>query len=316
MLYVGVDIGGMSLKIGIVNEKGEILSRFVMVFDKQSKQEEMIVALANNIKNHIKEEKYNINDIKGIGVSCAGVVNTKTGYCDYSANLNWNKLDLCGILTKYTGLEAKITNDANAAILGEVKFGIAKNYHNVVMLTLGTGVGGGLYLDDKLFEGNEGKGAELGHSLFIYNGRKCACGLKGCFEKYASASALIYDTKEAMKLDKDSLMWKYCENDIEKVNGKTAFECAKNGDPSAIKVVDQYISYLSYGILNFCNIFRPEVVILGGGVSNQKEYLTNPIKEILKENNYGYKNTPPVEVLIAKLGNDAGIIGAAALLMD
>ena len=119
-----------------------------------------------------------------------------------------------------------------------------------------------------------------------------------------------------MKLDKDSLMWKYCENDIEKVNGKTAFECAKNGDPSAKKVVDQYISYLSYGILNFCNIFRPEVVILGGGVSNQKEYLTNPIKEILKENNYGYKNTPPVEVLIAKLGNDAGIIGAAALLMD
>lgn len=314
MLYIGVDIGGMSLKIGVVNELGEIISKFTMNFDKNIPQDEMIKSLAIKINEHIKENNY--TDVKGIGVSCAGVVNTKTGYCDFSANLNWINLDICGILKKYTSLDTKIANDANCAVLGEVKFGVAKNYHNVVMLTLGTGVGGGLYLDDKLYEGNQGKGAELGHSLFIYNGRKCACGLKGCFERYASASALISDTKKAMLKNKESLLWKYCDFNLDNVNGKVAFDCAKLNDKTAIKVVNKYISYLSYGILNFCNIFRPEVIILGGGISNQKENLTMPIKKILKENNYGYKNTPVVDVLIAKLGNDAGIIGAACLLMN
>ena len=314
MLYIGVDIGGMSLKIGVVNELGEIISKFTMNFDKNIPQDEMIKSLAIKINEHIKENNY--TDVKGIGVSCAGVVNTKTGYCDFSANLNWINLDICGILKKYTSLDTKIANDANCAVLGEVKFGVAKNYHNVVMLTLGTGVGGGLFLDDKLYEGNHGKGAELGHSLFIYNGRKCACGLKGCFERYASASALISDTKKAMLKNKESLLWKYCDFNLDNVNGKVAFDCAKLNDKTAIKVVNKYISYLSYGILNFCNIFRPEVIILGGGISNQKENLTMPIKKILKENNYGYKNTPVVDVLIAKLGNDAGIIGAACLLMN
>ncbi len=313
MLYIGVDIGGMSIKIGVVNEKGEIISRFNMIFEHIN-QEEMIISLANKINEHIKDN--NLKDIQGIGISCAGVVNSNTGYCDYSANLGWDKLDVCGILSRYTNLKCKISNDANCATLGEVKFGIAKNYHNVVMLTLGTGVGGGLYLNDKLFEGYQGKGAELGHSLFIYNGRECACGLKGCFERYASASALIYDTKEEMLKNRNSKMWEYADNDINNVNGKTAFECSKLGDESAIKVVNQYINYLSAGILSFCNIFRPEAVILGGGISNQKEYLIKPIKKILKDNNYGYKNTPSVDVLIAKLGNDAGIIGAAALVMD
>lgn len=314
MLYIGVDIGGMSLKIGVVNEFGEIISKFTMNFDKNIPQDEMIKSLAIKINEHIKENNY--TDVKGIGVSCAGVVNTKTGYCDFSANLNWINLDICGILKKYTSLDTKIANDANCAVLGEVKFGVAKNYHNVVMLTLGTGVGGGLYLDDKLYEGNQGKGAELGHSLFIYNGRKCACGLKGCFERYASASALISDTKKAMLKNKESLLWKYCDFNLDNVNGKVAFDCAKLNDKTAIEVVNKYISYLSYGILNFCNIFRPEVIILGGGISNQKENLIVPIKKILKENNYGYKNTPEVDVLIAKLGNDAGIIGAACLLMN
>lgn len=314
MLYIGVDIGGMSLKIGVVNEFGEIISKFTMNFDKNIPQDEMIKSLAIKINEHIKENNY--TDVKGIGVSCAGVVNTKTGYCDFSANLNWTNLDICGILKKYTSLDTKIANDANCAVLGEVKFGVAKNYHNVVMLTLGTGVGGGLYLDDKLYEGNQGKGAELGHSLFIYNGRKCACGLKGCFERYASASALISDTKKAMLKNKESLLWKYCDFNLDNVNGKVAFDCAKLNDKTAIEVVNKYISYLSYGILNFCNIFRPEVIILGGGISNQKENLIVPIKKILKENNYGYKNTPEVDILIAKLGNDAGIIGAACLLMN
>lgn len=313
MLYIGVDIGGTSIKVGFVNEKGEIVSRFVRKIIKDEEQVTTIKKLGEMINEHIKEHEY--KEIKGIGIGCPGAINTKTGCCDYSANLYWENLNVCQILKDICHMDVRIANDANAAVLGEAKFGVAKNYKNLVMLTLGTGVGGGLYLDDHLYEGNEGKGAELGHALFIYNGRQCACGRKGCFERYASATALIYDTKEAMKKHPESAMWKYVDGDIDKVDGKTAFETSKLGDKTALEVVDQYIHYLAAGIINFCNIFRPEAIVLGGGICAQGDYLIKPIEKLLIENDYGYKNTPRVDLLIAKLGNDAGILGAAALMM-
>ena len=146
------------------------------------------------------------------------------------------------------------------------------------------------------------------------NGRKCGCGRKGCFEAYASASALLRLTKEEMKKNPHSLMWEYADFNLNNVNGLTSFECAKKGDLSANNVVNKYVYYLGEGILNFCNIFRPEVVVLGGGVSNQKEFLISKVKKYLEENHYGFKKTRSVDVLIASLGNDAGIIGAASLI--
>lgn len=313
MKIIGVDIGGTSIKTGVVNEKGEIISKFVIKIVKGEEQVYTINKLADQINKHISENNY--NDIIGIGIGCPGAINSELGRCDYSPNLKWENLNICQIISEKCNLPCKITNDANAAILGEVKFGIAKNYKNVVMLTLGTGVGGGLYLDDKLFEGNEGKGAELGHALFEYNGRLCGCGRKGCFEAYGSATALINDTKKMMEEHHDTKMWDFVEHDINKVDGRTAFETSKLGDEYAKKVVDQYTSFLAQGILSFVNVFRPQAIILGGGVCAQKDYLINPIKKILEKENYGLKNTPPVEILIAKLGNDAGILGAAALML-
>lgn len=313
MKIIGVDIGGTSIKVGVVNEKGEIISRFVIKIIKGEEQVYTINKLADLINDHIKEHNY--NDIIGIGIGCPGAINSGLGRCDYSPNLKWENLNICELISKRCNLPCKITNDANAAILGEVKFGIAKNYKNVVMLTLGTGVGGGLYLDDKLFEGNEGKGAELGHALFEYNGRQCGCGRKGCFEAYGSATALINDTKQMMEEHKDTKMWDFVDHDINKVDGRTAFETSKLGDEYALKVVEQYTSFLAQGILSFINVFRPEAIILGGGICAQKEYLINPIKKILEKENYGLKNTPAVEILIAQLGNDAGILGAAALML-
>nr|MCR5514032.1 ROK family protein [Bacilli bacterium] len=251
----------------------------------------------------------------GIGIGCPGSINSRSGICCFSGNLGWNNAPVAEMIRQATGLPTKVTNDANAAMLGEAKFGVGKQYNNLVLLTLGTGVGGGLFLDGKLYEGNEGKGTELGHMVIERGGRQCTCGLKGCLEAYASVTALISDTKKAMKKDKDSKMWDFVKGDIKKVDGRTSFECAKKGDKTALKVVDDYEEYLTLGIINFCNIFRPEAVILSGGLSNQRKYLTDAVEKKLAAKDYGFKRTPEVKVLVSALGSDAGIVGAAALFI-
>ena len=209
----------------------------------------------------------------------------------------------------------RLTNDANAASLGEAKFGAGKSYDNIIMLTLGTGVGGGIIINGKLYEGNEGKGAELGHSVIVVDGEQCTCGRKGCLETYASATALIRETKKAMHANRRSLMWKICP-DIDLVGGKVPFEAAKKGDKVAIDVLDNYIKYLGEGILNFCNIFRPNVVVLSGGIANAGDYLFDRVNKYIADRNYGYKMTPEVKVVPAELGYYSGKIGAAALFFE
>ena len=170
------------------------------------------------------------------------------------------------------------------------------------------------YLDGKLIEGGNSLGAELGHVTLVADGEPCACGRKGCVEQYVSASALIRDTKRAMLKDKNSSMWKAVGGDIEKVDGKTAFTEAKHGDESAITVIDNFVKYLGETIMSYSNIFRPDVFIIGGGISFQGEYLTDKIHEYCKKHNYGYKGLAPCKITTAKLFNDAGIIGAYCLV--
>ncbi len=316
MVAIGIDIGGTSFKYGIVSEEGKILFKHSYLVDESITQEEMIENLGRSINDFINEENIDRKDILGIGVGCPGSIDSTKGVCDYSNNLKWKDLNVCKILTEITSLKCLISNDANVACLGEVKFGAGKKYNNAVMLTLGTGVGSGIVIDGKLYEGNQGKGAEIGHEVIRFNGRKCTCGRRGCLEAYASATALIKDTKTAMRKNHDSLMWNYVDGNIKKVDGSTSFECSKKEDKAAKKVVDNYVWYLSQGILNICSVFRPECVILGGGVSNQKEYLVSKIKANLEKDHYGFGIAPKVEVLIAELGNNAGIIGAASLLFS
>ena len=183
------------------------------------------------------------------------------------------------------------------------------------MLTLDTGVGGGIVLDNKLYEGGFSKGAELGHMVIQIGGEPCNCGRRGCLEAYASATALMRMTKRAMEEDKQSSMWEFVDGDIEKVSGRTAFECSKKGDKSAVKVVDEFVMYLSHGIMNLTNIFRPDAFIIGGGVSAQGAYLTDKLTAYCEKFYFGYKNSPKPKIITATLGNDAGIIGAAALVI-
>ena len=311
--YIGVDIGGMSVKIGLVNENGNILDKKVIKTDGSA--ESVIRSLGTALQEFLEENHLSAAEIEGIGIGCPGAITAATGMVEYSNNLGWHHVPLVDGLRAYVDTYYKISNDANVAALGEAIFGAAKGYSDVIMFTLGTGVGGGIIIDKKLYEGNESKGAELGHAVLVLGGEECTCGRKGCIEAYCSASALIRDTKRAMVRHTDSAMWEYANNDINNVNGRTAFAMARENDAAALEVVENYIKYLSESIMNYCNIFRPQAFVLGGGICGEGRYLLDKVEKYCKERNYGYQGTPEVKILTATLGNDAGIIGAAALLV-
>lgn len=314
MYYVGVDIGGMSIKIGIVNGEGKILHSSTIVTEKIT-PELQIKKTANAIEELLKNSKIEKSDIKGVGVGCPGAI-TKEGMVRSSSNLKWTYFPLKDLLEGHLGLPVRVANDADAAALGEFIFGEGKRFNNIVMLTLGTGVGGGIILNRKLYEGTNGVVAELGHISLRLGGHRCGCGRRGCYEQYASATALIRQTKQAMNKDKNSLTWQLVGGDINKVDGKTAFLAAKAGDKTGKKIVEKYVSYIAEGLLDYCNVFRPDAFILGGGISKEGRYLTDKIVKYLDMMDYGYPGSPRAEVLTASLKNDAGIIGAASLMAE
>lgn len=313
MYIFGVDIGGTGVKAGIVDEQGKIIKKSYILTDKSHDYKIIVKDIAEQLKALSREANIELSEFGGIGIGCPGAINSKKGIVDYANNLYWTDVPLADELNKYIDLPVKVSNDANVAALGETYFGAGKSYSDTVLLTLGTGVGGGIVIDNKLFEGNESKGTELGHTVIVCGGEPCTCGRRGCLEAYASATALIRDTKRAMEADKSSKMWDFVGSDIEKVDGRTSFETAKIGDASAQRVVDNYIEALGEGIVDFVNIFRPQAVILGGGVCAQGDNLIKPLDAFVKKYAYGGDRSPSVDLVIASLGNDAGLIGAAAL---
>lgn len=311
MYAIGIDLGGTTVKAGLV-EDGKILVKSSIKTGAKRPYGEVIGDIAEQVKKLAQSANVDFKDVASVGVGCPGAVTGETGVVSYSCNLNWKGVPLGGELSSLLGVPVKVTNDANAAALGEAKFGAGKNYSDVIFLTLGTGVGGGIVLGGKLYEGNESKGAEVGHMVIKTGGRRCACGRRGCFEVYASATALVRLTRAAMRKNPDSIMRKIAEEEGG-ADGRTAFEAEKLGDKAAAKVIDEYVGSLAEGIMNFCNIFRPQAIVIGGGVSAQGHNLTDRITAVCERGDYGYKGTPKVEILPATLGNDAGIIGAAAL---
>lgn len=313
MVAIGIDVGGMSIKGAAVDSSGKMYDVFTIPVSPYEKAESLLEKTANTVLEYIANHK-ELGEISGIGMGVPGQIDSVHGIVGTSANLpKWNGVNVKEIMENLTHIPTKITNDANAAALAEVKYGAGNNCETAIMLTLGTGVGCGVILNGKLFEGNEGKGAELGHSTLILGGRQCGCGRKGCFEAYASASGLIKDTEDAIAKHPESKMKKIAVQ-FGKVNGRVAFKAAKEyKDPVAIKVVNQYVMYLGEGLLNICNIFRPNLIILSGGVANEGDYLIEMVNQYIRERDYGYKNSPEVKVVQGKLGYDSGKIGAAAL---
>ncbi len=313
MYFIGVDIGGMSIKVGLVDENGNIVAKNRKVTAKTA--DECIAGINEQIDSLLNENNLTVKDLLGIGIGSPGLINSKDGIVISNCNMGWDNVAIVDELKKVYDIPVKLSNDANVAALGEVVFGSAKDYDDAVMLTLGTGVGGGIIINKKLYEGGNSLGAEMGHVTIVSGGEPCGCGRKGCLEAYASASALIRQTKKAMLNDKSSIMWNFVNGDINAVDGRTAFECSKEGDKSANMVVDNFVAYLSDGIISILNVFRPQVIIIGGGVSAQGDYLVNKIIDYCKKYNYGYVGAPVSDIVIATLGNDAGIIGAASLIV-
>ena len=314
MIAIGIDIGGTSIKGAAVDSNGRVYETFSMPFVKGEPGEITVKKLASIVKEYVASFDLE-KKIVGIGIGCPGTLDIKNGIVNYSNNLGWDNLPIVDIMHKQLPYPIRLTNDANAASLGEAKFGAGKSYETIIMLTLGTGVGGGIIINGKLFEGNEGKGGELGHTVIVVDGEQCTCCRKGCLEAYASATALIRDAKKAMRSNKRSLMWKISP-DIDLVGGKVPFEAAKQGDPTAMAVIDNYVKYLGEGILNFCNIFRPNVIVLSGGLANAGAFLFDKVNKYVEERYYGYKSTPAVKIVPAELGYDSGKIGAAALFFE
>lgn len=308
---VGVDIGGMSIKCIIIDKQGNSLIEGRIetgVEDGVEQVCENIVALVRKLLWELKEYLP-----LGVGIGCPGLIDSKEGVVVYAANLKFENVHLADYVEHALVLPVKITNDANAAALGEAVFGAGKQYEDSVTVTLGTGVGGGIVVGGKLFEGYRSAGAELGHMVIVKDGNQCSCGTKGCFEAYSSATALKKATKEAMEAHPESRMWE--RYTLDTVSGKTAFEYEAI-DPAAKEVVDSYISHLAVGLANIANIFRPQAILIGGGISGEGEHLLAPLREEFSKLLFGGSSYAPVKIEKASLGNRAGALGAAALILD
>lgn len=310
--YVGIDLGGTFIKGGIVDGEGNILAKDKVPTEKEKGAERVAENIASLAKTLMNACGLSVENVQGIGIGAPGMIDSHKGEVVFSNNLAWEHFAITERLERLTGLPVKIANDANVAALGEAKFGAAKGKQNVVMITLGTGVGGGVVAEGKLLEGNCAAGAELGHSVLVAGGEQCTCGRKGCMEAYASATALIRDTKRAMEAHRDSKMWEV--GSLDEVTGETAFRY-KDCDEYARAVVENYIQMLACGLTNFANIFRPETILLGGGVCAEGDNLVKPVQALLDKEIFAGDRGPRVEVRIAELGNSAGLLGAAALLL-
>ena len=308
--YAGLDLGGTFVKGGIVDEEGNILVKDKIPTGKERPYEEIAKDMAELAAELAKRANVPAGALAAAGIGSPGLIDSGKGIVVYNNNLGWKKAALAAEVKKYLGVPVYVTNDANAAALGESFAGAAKQYGSSLFVTLGTGVGGGIIIDGKLFEGNRSAGAEIGHMVIRMGGEKCTCGRKGCFEAYASATALIRQTQNAMRKAPESILWKLAPTP-EEVDGKTAFDGLRAGDKTAEKVVNAYIGYLAEGLANLANIFRPEAIVLGGGVCAEGETLLAPLRRKMNRLVYAGTKYAPVLLLTASLGNDAGLVGAA-----
>ncbi len=314
MYRIGIDLGGTNIAAGLVDEEMSLVRKKSIPTGAERAGEEIVKDMAHLCLDLCAEHGITMSAVKAIGIATPGVANLETGVVEYANNLHFEKFPLASLLAKELNFEnIKIANDANAAAWGEAVAGAARGTSNSVMITLGTGVGGGIIIDNKIYTGFNSAGAELGHIVIELDGAPCSCGRRGCWEAYSSATALIRMTSEKIEECKasgrDSLMLS-----AERVSGRTACDCMRKGDAAAKEVYDKYIKYLACGLTNIVNIFQPEVISLGGGVSNEGQSLIDSLLPLVRAESYGsgFVDKLP-ELRIAKLGNDAGIIGAALL---
>lgn len=312
-MYIGIDLGGTNIAAGLVSEEGKILASASMPTKRARHYSEIVRDMAAVSRKVAADAGCDISRVKAVGIGCPGTVDTKEGIVIYTNNIKMDHTPLAAEFRKHLDLPVVLENDANAAAFGEYAV-TASGVDGFVMMTLGTGVGGGIVMNGKLWRGFNGASGEIGHIVIRGEGEPCTCGMRGCLESYASVTALIRQTERAMMECPSTLMHDWVRKHGA-VKGKTAFECAAAGDPAAIEVRDRYIGYVAEGVNNMINIFQPEVFCLGGGISREGDVILTPVKEYVAKYNYN-KYGPYTDIRIATLFNDAGIIGAAMAAMQ
>ena len=309
---IGIDLGGTTMTAGLVNEDYEIVGKITWATRLPRPAEDLEKAMADLCREVAKQNGVDFSEVRYVGIGTPGSVNFTTGFVGYNTNFNYYDWNLGTDLEALLGCKVYVENDANAAAFGEYIAGGAKGYKDAVVITLGTGIGSGIILDGKILRGFNFAAGEMGHTVIVKDGRKCNCGRHGCWERYASARALSEDTKAAMREHRDTIMWDLVK-DIDHVNAKTSFDAMEKGDALAKQVVENWMEYVGCGIANVVNTFEPEVICIGGGVSNQGETLLGPIRAYVEKETHDITTGRVPEIRACVLRNDAGVIGAAAL---
>lgn len=317
MYRIGVDLGGTNIAAAIIDENYNIIKKG-SVPTKASREASFIMDdMASLCRKICVEAGIELSKVEAVGIASPGIANSRDGVVEYACNLPFVKYPICRELSERLGISnVHVENDANAAAWGEAVAGAARGSSSSIMITLGTGVGGGIIIDNKVYSGSNFAGAELGHIVISVDGRPCNCGRHGCWEAYSSATALIRMTSEKLEECRAQGRETLLENLVAehgKVSGRTAFMAMRAGDDAGREVVEEYIKYLASGLASIINIFQPEILSLGGGVSGEGQYLLDMLVPKVKEQTYGGEYVKATEIKIATLKNDAGLIGAACL---
>ena len=317
MYRIGVDLGGTNIAAAIVDENYNIINKGSVPTKAQRDASFIMDDMAALCRKVCDGAGVNISDVEAVGIASPGIANSRDGVVEYACNLPFIKYPICAELSARLGIDnIHVENDANAAAWGEAVAGAARGSRSSIMITLGTGVGGGIIIDNQVYSGFNFAGAELGHIVISVDGRPCNCGRRGCWEAYSSATALIRMTSEKIEecreQGRETILGKLAE-EHGKVSGRTAFQAMRAGDEAGAEVVKEYIKYLASGLASIINIFQPEILSLGGGVSGEGQYLLDMLVPEVKAQTYGGEYVKPTEIKIAALKNDAGLIGAACL---
>lgn len=312
MYKIGVDLGGTNIAVGVIDSEYKIIGTGKAKTNIPRPAEEIFDDIVKCIYAACENAGVDISEIESIGIGTPGSCDKENGVILYANNLYFDHVPAVKLINdKIPGVKVYIENDANCAALGEALAGSGRGKKSFIAITLGTGVGGGVILDGKVLAGCNDAGGELGHITIKFDGEQCNCGRVGCFERYASATALVNQTKAAMEIHRDSKMWELCAGDINNAGGRTAFDAMRAGDEAGKEVVDNYIRYIAIGTTDIVNIFQPEMICFGGGICNEGETLLAPLREYVAKWRYSKMQEKQTEICRATLGNDAGIIGAA-----
>ncbi|EOD00426.1 ROK family protein [Caldisalinibacter kiritimatiensis] len=312
-MYIGIDIGGTAIKAGLVNENGEILYKKEIRTRAEREYKDIERDIIELIKDLIKRSNEYGKNVKSIGLGIPGIGDVTGDFVVYCTNLGWRNVPLGKNLKSQFNLPIYIENDATVAGLAENVKGATKGSNSSIFITLGTGVGGGIIIDGKVYSGAHGTGSEIGHMIVGENFYDCNCGNNGCLETFASATAIIkYTTKIIKHGNNDTLILEKTGGDLNKITAKLVFDCAKEGDKVANESIDRMVKYLSIGIANLLNTLDPEIVAIGGGVSKAGDFLLEKVRKQVGSYLL-YKDIKYADIVLATLGNDAGLVGAAML---